>query len=190
VPGKIHKLGYRGVDTTELALDGCRVPANRVLGERPGQGFYQMMDGIEVGRVNVAARGCGVAHRAFELGLTYARNRRTFGKPISEHQAISFKLADMATKVTAAHQMMVMAARRKAAGGQSDVEAGMAKYLAAEYCKEVVEDSLRIHGGYGYSTEYEIERLYRDAPMLLIGEGTAEIQKMIIGRALVRNYEP
>lgn len=188
VPGKIRKLGYRGVDTTELILDGCRVPASRVLGELPGQGFYQMMDGIEVGRVNVAARGCGVAHRAFELALSYARERRAFGKPISEHQAISFKLADMATKVTAAHQMMIMAARRKAAGGQSDVEAGMAKYLAAEYCKEVVEDSLRIHGGYGYSTEHEIERLYRDAPMLLIGEGTAEIQKMIIGRALVRDY--
>lgn len=188
VPGKIHKLGYRGVDTTELLLDGCRVPAGRVLGERPGQGFYQFMDGIEVGRVNVAARGCGVAHRAFELALRYARERRSFGKIIGEHQAIAFKLAEMATKVTAAHQMMVMAARRKSAGGQADVDAGMAKYLAAEYCKEVVEDSLRIHGGYGYATEHEIERLYRDAPMLLIGEGTAEIQKMIIGRALVRDY--
>jgi alkylation response protein AidB-like acyl-CoA dehydrogenase len=188
VPGKIHKLGYRGVDTTELLLDGVRVPARRVLGERPGQGFYQVMDGIEVGRVNVAARGCGVAHRAFELAVAYSRQRKSFGKPIGEHQAITFKLAEMATKVTAAHQMMVMAARRKAAGGQSDVEAGMAKYLAAEYCKEVVDDSLRIHGGYGYSTEHEIERLYRDAPMLLIGEGTAEIQKMIIGRALVKGY--
>ena len=188
VPGKIHKLGYKGVDTTELILDDCRVPADRVLGEAPGQGFYQLMDGIEVGRVNVAARGCGVALRAFELAVTYARSRRTFGKIIGEHQAISFKLAEMATKVTAAHQLMVMAARRKATGGQSDVEAGMAKYLAAEYCKEVVEDSLRIHGGYGYSTEHEIERLYRDAPMLLIGEGTAEIQKMIIGRRIVRDY--
>jgi len=188
VPGKIHKLGYKGVDTTELLLDDCRVPADRVLGEAPGRGFYQLMDGIELGRVNVAARGCGVALRAFELAVGYARSRRTFGKIIGEHQAISFKLAEMATKVTAAHQMMVMAARRKAAGGQSDVEAGMAKYLAAEYCKEVVEDSLRIHGGYGYSTEHEIERLYRDAPMLLIGEGTAEIQKMIIGRTLVRDY--
>jgi len=188
VPGKIHKLGYKGVDTTELLLDDCRVPADRVLGEAPGRGFYQLMDGIELGRVNVAARGCGVALRAFELAVGYARSRRTFGKMIGEHQAISFKLAEMATKVTAAHQMMVMAARRKAAGGQSDVEAGMAKYLAAEYCKEVVEDSLRIHGGYGYSTEHEIERLYRDAPLLLIGEGTAEIQKMIIGRRLVRDY--
>jgi alkylation response protein AidB-like acyl-CoA dehydrogenase len=188
IPGKIHKLGYRGVDTTELILDGLRVPAGRVLGMRPGQGFYQMMDGIEVGRVNVAARACGVAHRAFELALAYARQRQTFGKIIGEHQAITFKLAEMASKVTAAHQLMIMAALRKGAGGQADVEAGMAKYLAAEYCKEVVEDSLRIHGAYGYSTEHEIERLYRDVPMLLIGEGTAEIQKMIIGRALVRDY--
>jgi len=189
IPGKIHKLGYRGVDTTELILDGLRLPASRVLGERPGRGFYQIMDGIEVGRVNVAARGCGVAHRAFELALGYARQRQTFGKIIGEHQAITFKLAEMASKVTAAHQMVVMAARRKAAGEQSNVEAGMAKYLAAEYCKEVVEDSLRIHGGYGYSTEHEIERLYRDAPLLLIGEGTAEIQKMVIGRALVKDYQ-
>src|SRR6202034_3855746 len=134
VPGKIHKMGYRGVDTTELLLDGCRVPARRVLGERPGQGFYQIMDGIEVGRVNVAARGCGVAHRAFELAVAYSRQRKSFGKPIGEHQAITFKLAEMATKVTAAHQMMVMADRRQAAGGQSDGEAGMAKYLAGEDC--------------------------------------------------------
>jgi alkylation response protein AidB-like acyl-CoA dehydrogenase len=146
------------------------------------------MDGIEVGRVNVAARGCGVAQRAFELGLGYARTRQTFGRPIAEHQAITFKLAEMATKVVAAHQMMLLAARRKDAGGQTDVEAGMAKYLAAEYCKEVVEDAFRIHGGYGYSSEYEIERLYRDAPMLLIGEGTSEVQKMIIGQRLVSKY--
>ncbi|MCL2581450.1 MAG: acyl-CoA dehydrogenase family protein [Streptosporangiales bacterium] len=189
IPGKIHKMGYHGVDTTELLLDDCRVPASAVLGEKPGRGFYQLMDGIELGRVNVAARGCGVALRAFELGVRYARQRETFGKKIGDHQAIGFKLAEMATKVTSAHQMMVMAARRKEAGGQSDVEAGMAKYLAAEYCKEVVEDSLRIHGGYGYSTEYEIERLYRDAPMLLIGEGTAEIQKMIVGRRLMSEYD-
>jgi alkylation response protein AidB-like acyl-CoA dehydrogenase len=188
VPGKIRKLGYHGVDTTELVLDGCRVPGHRVLGEQPGRGFYQLMDGIEVGRVNVAARGCGVALRAFELALGYARTRQAFGKPIAQHQAITFKLAEMATKITAAHQMMVMAARRKDAGSQSDVEAGMAKYLAAEYCKEVVEDAFRIHGGYAYSTEYEIERLYRDAPMLLIGEGTSEIQKMVIGQRLVSQY--
>ena len=189
VPGKIAKMGYKGVDTTELVLDGCRVPAARVLGERPGQGFYQMMDGIEVGRVNVAARGCGVAQRAFELAIAYAQQRQAFGKPIARHQAIEFKLAEMGTKVVAAHQMMVMAARRKDSGEQSDLEAGMAKYLASEYGKEVVEDALRIHGGYGYSQEYEIERLYRDVPMLLIGEGTAEIQKMIIGRRLLERFK-
>jgi len=189
IPGKIHKMGYKGVDTTELLLDGCRVPAARVLGELPGQGFYQMMDGIEVGRVNVAARACGLAQRAFELAITYAQQRQTFGKPIARHQAIEFKLAEMGTKVVAAHQMMVMAARRKDKGEKSDLEAGMAKYLASEFSKEVVEDALRIHGGYGYSQEYEIERLYRDAPMLLIGEGTAEIQKMIIGRRLLERFK-
>jgi alkylation response protein AidB-like acyl-CoA dehydrogenase len=189
VPGKIHKMGYKGVDTTELILDECRVPAGRVLGELPGQGFYQMMDGVEVGRVNVAARACGVANRAFELAVSYAQQREAFGKPIAQHQAIEFKLAEMGTKVVAAHQMMVMSARRKDEGEQSDLEAGMAKYLASEYCKEVVEDALRIHGGYGYSQEYEIERLYRDAPMLLIGEGTAEIQKMIIGRRLLDRFK-
>jgi alkylation response protein AidB-like acyl-CoA dehydrogenase len=188
VPGRIDKMGYKGVDTTELILDGCRVAADRVLGERPGQGFYQMMDGIEVGRVNVAARGCGVAQRAFELAVSYAQQRQAFGKPIAEHQAILFKLAEMGTKVVAAHQMMVLAARHKDAARQSDLEAGMAKYLASEYCKEVVEDALRIHGGFGYSKDAEIERLYRDAPMLLIGEGTAEIQKMIIGHRLLERY--
>jgi alkylation response protein AidB-like acyl-CoA dehydrogenase len=189
VPGKIDKMGYKGVDTTELILDGVRVPAARVLGGRPGQGFYQMMDGVEVGRVNVAARGCGIALRAFELAVTYSQQRHAFGKPIAEHQAIAFKLAEMATKVEAAHQMMVLAARRKDSGRRNDLEAGMAKYLASEYGKEVVEDSFRIHGGYGFSKEYEIERLYREAPMLLIGEGTAEIQKMIIGRRLLEEYK-
>jgi alkylation response protein AidB-like acyl-CoA dehydrogenase len=188
VPGKIEKMGYKGVDTTELILDDARVSAARVLGGEPGRGFYQMMDGVEVGRVNVAARGCGVALRAFELAIDYAQRRHTFGKPIAEHQAIGFKLAEMATKVEAAHQMMVMAARTKDSGRRNDLEAGMAKYLASEYCVQVVEDSFRIHGGYGFSREYEIERLYREAPMLLIGEGTAEIQKMIIGRRLLEEY--
>jgi alkylation response protein AidB-like acyl-CoA dehydrogenase len=188
VPGKIQKMGYKGVDTTELVLDNVRVGADRVLGEQPGRGFAQMMDGVEVGRVNVAARACGIALRAFELGIAYAQQRSTFGKPIAQHQAIQFKLAEMATKVEAAHQMMVRAARVKDAGQRNDLEAGMAKYLAAEYCKEVVEDSFRIHGGYGYSKEYEIERLYREAPMLLIGEGTAEIQKMIVGRRILEEY--
>ncbi|WP_420866782.1 acyl-CoA dehydrogenase family protein [Actinomadura madurae] len=185
VPGKIEKMGYKGVDTTELVLDGFRIPSARILGGTPGRGFYQMMDGVEVGRVNVAARGCGVARRAYELALGYARQREAFGRPIAEHQAVLFRLAEMATKVEAAHQMMVMAARRKDSGERNDLEAGMAKYLASEYCKEVVEDAFRIHGGYAYSKEYEIERLYREAPMLLIGEGTADIQKMIIGRRLL-----
>ena len=188
VTGKIDKMGYKGVDTTELILDRFRIPAGRVLGERPGRGFYQMMDGIEVGRVNVAARGTGVAQRAFELAVSYAQQRHAFGKPIAEHQAILFKLAEMGTKTVAAHQMTVMAARHKDAGRQSDLEAGMAKYLACEYAKEVVEDALRIHGGFGYSRDSEIERLYRDAPLLLIGEGTAEIQKMIIGNRLIEKY--
>jgi alkylation response protein AidB-like acyl-CoA dehydrogenase len=189
IPGKIEKMGYKGVDTTELIFDGFRIDAAHILGGTPGKGFYQMMDGVEVGRVNVAARACGVARRAFELGVTYAQQRSTFGKLIAEHQAVQFRLAEMATKVEAAHQMMVMAARRKDSGARNDVEAGMAKYLASEYCKEVVEDAFRIHGGYGYSKEYEIERLYREAPMLLIGEGTADIQKMIIGRRLLEEYK-
>jgi hypothetical protein len=188
IPGKIEKMGYKGVDTTEMILEGHRISADQVLGGSPGRGFYQMMDGVEVGRVNVAARGCGVAMRAFELGIDYAQQRETFGKKIAEHQAILFRLAEMATKVEAAHQMMVKAARVKDAGERNDLEAGMAKYLASEYCSQVVEDSFRIHGGYGFSKEYEIERLYREAPMLLIGEGTADIQRMIIGRRLLEDY--
>ncbi|KQQ43454.1 acyl-CoA dehydrogenase family protein [Nocardioides sp. Leaf307] len=188
VPGKIEKMGYKGVDTTELVLEGHRISADQILGGAPGQGFYQMMDGVEVGRVNVAARATGVANRAFELAIAYAQQRETFGKPIVEHQAILFRLAEMATKVEAAHAMMVRSARSKDGGQRNDVEAGMAKYLAAEYCNEVVEASFRIHGGYGYSKEYEIERLYREAAFLLIGEGTADIQKMIIGRAVLKDY--
>jgi alkylation response protein AidB-like acyl-CoA dehydrogenase len=189
VPGKIEKMGYKGVDTTELVFDGFEIGADTILGGEPGKGFYQMMDGVEVGRVNVAARGCGVANRAFELGVAYAQQRETFGKKIAEHQAVLFRLAEMATKVEASHQMMVRAARKKDSGERNDLEAGMAKYLASEYCAEVVEDSFRIHGGYGFSKEYEIERLYREAPMLLIGEGTADIQRMIIGRRLLEDYK-
>ncbi len=189
VPGKIEKMGYKGVDTTELVFDGYETTTAQILGGEPGRGFYQMMDGVEVGRVNVAARACGLSRRAFELGIAYAQQRETFGKKIAEHQAVMFRLADMATKVEAAHQMMVKAARMKDSGQRNDLEAGMAKYLASEYCAEVVEDSFRIHGGYGYSKEYEIERLYREAPMLLIGEGTADIQRMIIGRRLLEDYK-
>jgi len=189
IPGKIDKMGYKGVDTTELIMDGLELTRDDVLGGSTGRGFYQMMDGVEVGRVNVAARACGVAQRAFELGIDYAQQRETFGKQIAQHQAVMFRLADMATKVESAHQMMIMAARKKDSGERNDLEAGMAKYLASEYCRDVVEDSFRIHGGYGYSKEYEIERLYREAPMLLIGEGTADIQRMIIGRRLLEDYK-
>ncbi len=147
-----------------------------------------MMDGVEVGRVNVAARACGVGIRAFELAVRYAQQRETFGRPISSHQAVAFQLAEMATKVEAAHLMMVNAARLKDSGERNDVAAGMAKYLASEFCAEVTQQSFRIHGGYGYSKEFEIERLMRDAPFLLIGEGTSEIQKSIISKSLLAEY--
>ena len=188
VPGKIEKMGYKGVDTTELILEGHKTSTGQILGGEPGKGFYQMMDGVEVGRVNVAARACGLAMRAFELGVAYAQQRETFGKKIVDHQAILFRIADMASKVEAAHQLMVKAARLKDKGERNDLEAGIAKYMAAEYCADVVEQSFRIHGGFGYTKEYEIERLYREAPMLLIGEGTAEIQKMIIGKSILKDY--
>jgi alkylation response protein AidB-like acyl-CoA dehydrogenase len=191
VPPKIRKLGYKGVESTELVFDGFRCPAANVLGgEEAGlnRGFGQMMDALEVGRVNVAARGVGIAHRALELALVYSQQRRTFGKPIAEHQAIQFKLADMATQVDAARLLTLRAARLKDAGERSDLEAGMAKLFASEAARTCVEESFRIHGGYGYSKEYEIERLYRDAPLLLIGEGTSEIQRMVIGKKLLQRH--
>ncbi|GGN12500.1 acyl-CoA dehydrogenase [Lentzea pudingi] len=189
IPGKIDKMGYKGVDTTEMVFDGFEIAEDQILGGVSGQGFRHMMDGVEVGRVNVAARACGIAIRAFELAIEYSQQRRTFGKAIAEHQAIAFKLAEMATKVEAAHLMMVNAARLKDSGQRNDVEAGMAKLIASEYCAEVTQESFRIHGGYGYSKEYEIERLMREAPFLLIGEGTSEIQKTIISRGLLRDYQ-
>ncbi|WP_439663342.1 acyl-CoA dehydrogenase family protein [Lentzea sp. HUAS TT2] len=189
IPGKIDKMGYKGVDTTEMVFDGFEIAADQVLGGVTGQGFRHMMDGVEVGRVNVAARACGISIRAFELAIEYSQQRKTFGKAIVEHQAIAFKLAEMATKVEAAHLMMVNAARLKDSGQRNDVEAGMAKLIASEYCAEVTQESFRIHGGYGYSKEYEIERLMREAPFLLIGEGTSEIQKTIISRGLLRDYQ-
>ena len=190
IPGKIEKMGYKGVETTEMIMEGARVPSSTILGgeEGRGKGFYQMMDGVEVGRVNVAARACGISIRAFELAIAYAQQRQTFGKPIAQHQAIQFKLAEMATKVEAAHAMMVNAARLKDAGKRNDVESGMAKLIGSEFCNEVVQESFRIHGGYGYSKEYEIERLMREAPFMLIGEGTSEIQKTIISRGLLKDY--
>jgi alkylation response protein AidB-like acyl-CoA dehydrogenase len=192
IPGRIDKMGYKGVETTEMVLDNHRVPASAILGGPEvglGRGFYQMMDGIEVGRVNVAARACGIMLRAFELAVAYAQQRETFGSKLAGHQAIAFKLAEMGTKIEAAHALMVNAARLKDSGQRNDVEAGMAKLLASEYCAEVTQESFRIHGGYGYSKEYEIERLMREAPFLLIGEGTSEIQKTIISRGLLKEYK-
>ncbi|MCF3941040.1 MULTISPECIES: acyl-CoA dehydrogenase family protein [Gordonia] len=188
IPTKIDKMGYKGIDTTELIFDGYRASADDILGGFPGRGFAHMMDGVEVGRVNVSARACGVAQRAFELAVRYAQQRSTFGKPIAQHQAIAFSLAEMATKVEAAHLMMVNAARLKDSGDRNDVSAGMAKYLCSEYCAEVTQASFRIHGGYGYSKDFEVERLMREAPFLLIGEGTSEIQKQIISKGLLRDY--
>jgi alkylation response protein AidB-like acyl-CoA dehydrogenase len=188
VPPQIKKMGYKGVESTELVYDGYVVSPDRVLGGEEaglGNGFRQMMDALEVGRVNVAARGVGIAQRALELALRYSQERKTFGKPIAQHQAIQFKLADMGTQVEAARLMTLKAARMKDAGQRSDLEAGMAKLFASEAGRFCVEESFRIHGGYGYSKEYEIERLYRDAPLLLIGEGTSEIQRMVIGKKLL-----
>ena len=192
VPPQLRKMGYKGVESTELVFDGYRCPPENVLGgEEAGlnKGFPQMMDALEVGRVNVAARGVGIAQRALELALRYSQERKTFGKPIAEHQAIQFKLADMATQVEAARLLTMRAARLKDAGERSDLEAGMAKLFASEAGRFCVEESFRIHGGYGYSKEYEIERLYRDAPLLLIGEGTSEIQRMVIGRKLLQRHK-
>ena len=188
VPPKIKKMGYKGVESTELVYSGYKCPPERILGGEEaglGKGFVQMMDALEVGRVNVAARGVGIAQRAFELALRYSQERKTFGREIAKHQAIQFKLADMATKIEAARLLTLKAARMKDAGERSDLEAGMAKLFASETGKEVVEECFRIHGGYGYSKEYEIERLYRDAPLLLIGEGTSEIQRMVIGKKVL-----
>ena len=192
IPPKIKKMGYKGVESTELVYSGYKCPPERILGGEDaglGKGFVQMMDALEVGRVNVAARGVGIAQRALELALEYSQQRKTFGKPIAQHQAIQFKLADMATKVEAARLITRKAARMKDAGQRSNLEAEMAKLLASETGKEVVEESFRIHGGYGYSKEYEIERLYRDAPLLLIGEGTSEIQRMVIGKKLLERHK-
>ncbi|HYZ91138.1 MAG TPA: acyl-CoA dehydrogenase family protein [Actinomycetota bacterium] len=189
VSPNIDKLGYKGVETTELIFDDYPVPVENLLGGEEGQGFYQVMAGIEVGRVNVAARAIGVATRAFEEAIRYAQERETFGRPIAQHQAIQFKLADMATQIEAARLLMLNAAQRKDAGERTDLEAGMAKLFASEMCMFVTTEALRIHGGYGYSKEFTVERLYRDAPFFIIGEGTSEIQKRIIGRQLVERYK-
>ena len=191
IPPKIKKMGYKGVESTELVFDGFKVGDDRILGgpDGIGEGFRQVMDALEVGRVNVAARGVGVAQRALELGLRYSQERKAFGKPIAQHQAITFKLAEMGTRVEAARLLTLKAARMKDAGQRSDLEAGMAKLFASEAALSNAEDALRIHGGYGYSKEYEVERLYRDAPLLVIGEGTSEIQKRVIGKKLLERHK-
>jgi alkylation response protein AidB-like acyl-CoA dehydrogenase len=185
----IEKLGYKGVETTEIAFDDHHVSKEDLLGGEEGKGFIQNMAAIEVGRVNVAARAIGVAQRAFEEAIRYAQGRKTFGKPIAQHQAILFKLAEMGTKIEAARMLMLNAAGLKDRGERTDLEAGMAKLYASEICMEVCTDALRIHGGYGYSKEYTVERLFRDAPFFLIGEGTSEIQKRVIGRSLLEKYK-
>jgi alkylation response protein AidB-like acyl-CoA dehydrogenase len=189
VPPNIEKMGYHGVETTELVFEDHRVPAENLLGGQEGRGFHQVMDGIEVGRVNVSARAVGLATRAFEEAIRYAQERQTFGKPIAQHQMIQEKLADMGTWLEASRLMMLSAAKKKSAGERSDLEAGMAKYFCSEMCHRIVTEALRVHGGYGYSAEYPIERLYRDAPFLLIGEGTSEIQKVIIARQLLERHK-
>jgi alkylation response protein AidB-like acyl-CoA dehydrogenase len=189
VPPQIEKMGYHGVETTELVFEDHRVPAANLLGGEEGRGFQQVMDGIEVGRVNVSARAVGLATRAFEEAIAYAQTRETFGKPIAKHQMIQEKLAMMGTKLEAMRLMMLSAAKKKSAGERSDLEAGMAKLFCSEACHEIVTEALRVHGGYGYSAEYTIERLYRDAPFLLIGEGTSEIQKTIIAKQLLDRHK-
>jgi alkylation response protein AidB-like acyl-CoA dehydrogenase len=190
VSRNIGKLGYKGIETVEMAWSDHRVPAAWVLGGDAGLGHGQhyILAALEVGRINIAARAVGVARAAFEAAIRYAQQRETFGKPIAQHQAISAKLADMGTKVTAARLLTEHAARLKDAGARCDVEAGMAKLFASETAYEVATESMRVHGGVGYTTEMPIERYYRDAPLMIIGEGTNEIQRLVIARGLLNRY--
>ena len=184
----IPKMGYRGVETTELAFDGLRVPKANLLGGQEGQGFRQVMRGLELGRVNVAARAVGVARAALADSVRYAQQRQTFGKPIAQHQAIQQMLADMATDVQAAHLLVVNAAAKMDRGERADLEAGMAKLFASEACLRVATQAMRIHGGVGYTQDLPIERYFRDAPLMIIGEGTSEIQRQVIARRLIEQY--
>ena len=190
VTRRIDKLGYKGLETVEMSYDGHRVPASAVLGgpENLGRGLHLILSGLELGRVNIAARACGVARAAFEAAISYAQQRHTFGVPIAKHQAIQSKLADMATKLEAARLLTANAAAKVDAGERADVEAGMAKLFASETALELATESMRIHGGYGYTTELPIERYYRDAPLMIIGEGTNEIQRLVIARGLLERY--
>lgn len=182
------KLGYKGVETAEVLFEHVRVPATNLLGERLGQGFKHVMSGLEVGRINVAARAVGVAQAAFEEAIKYAQQRQTFGQPIAQHQAIQFKLADMATRIEAARLLVEQAARKKDRGERCDLEAGMAKLFASESCQHVTLEAMRIFGGFGYTKEFNVERYYRDAPLMLVGEGTNEIQSLVIARQLLERY--
>jgi alkylation response protein AidB-like acyl-CoA dehydrogenase len=182
----LPKLGYKGVESCELVFDGYRAPSDAVLGGVEGRGFAQMMNGLETGRIQVASRALGVAQAAFDDALRYAQERESFGKPIWQHQSIGNYLADMATKITAARQLILHAAQRFDAGERSDMEAGMAKLFASEVAMEVALNAVRIHGGYGYSTEYDVERYFRDAPLMIVGEGTNEIQRNVIAAQLVK----
>jgi alkylation response protein AidB-like acyl-CoA dehydrogenase len=184
----LNKLGYRGVDTAELIFQNFVISHENVLGGAEGQGFYQVMDALETGRINIAARAVGVATAAFEAAIKYAQERKTFGKPISERQTIQNSLADMATKIHAARLMTYDAAKQKDSGGRFDMEAGMAKLYASEICGEVTLDAMRVFGGYGYMKDLPLERYYRDAPLMIIGEGTSEIQRLVIARNLLKKY--
>jgi alkylation response protein AidB-like acyl-CoA dehydrogenase len=181
----LPKLGYKGVETCELSFDGYRVPASAILGGEAGKGFSQMMKGLETGRIQVASRALGVATAALEDALAYAQQRESFGQPIWKHQAVGNYLADMATKLTAARQLTRYAAERYDSGERCDMEAGMAKLFASEVAMEIALNAVRIHGGYGYSTEYDVERYFRDAPLMIVGEGTNEIQRNVIAAQLV-----
>ncbi|HEY2084870.1 MAG TPA: acyl-CoA dehydrogenase family protein [Mycobacterium sp.] len=181
----LPKLGYKGVESCELSFDDCRVPASAILGDVPGRGFAQMMKGLETGRIQVASRALGVASAALEDALKYAQERESFGQPIWKHQSIGNYLADMATKLTAARQLTRYAAEMYDSGERCDMEAGMAKLFASEVAMEIALNAVRIHGGYGYSTEYDVERYFRDAPLMIVGEGTNEIQRNVIAAQLV-----
>ena len=186
VSRKLEKLGYKGIDTCELAFDDYKVPADRLIGGVEGRGLQQILNGLELGRINVAARGVGVADAALKEAVAYSQVRKTFGKPICEHQAIQLKLGEMATQVRAARLLVEDAARIYDRGERCDMEAGMAKLFATEAAVTCSLESMRIHGGYGYSKEFTVERLYRDAPLLVIGEGTNEMQRLIIARQLIQ----
>jgi alkylation response protein AidB-like acyl-CoA dehydrogenase len=181
----LPKLGYKGVESCELSFDDFRAPTAALLGDREGQGFAQMMRGLEIGRIQVASRALGVGRAALEDSLRYAQERESFGKPIWQHQSIGNYLADMATKLVAARQLVLHASRRFDSGERADMEAGMAKLFASETAMQIALDAMRIHGGYGYSTEFDIERYFRDAPLMIVGEGTNEIQRNVIARQLV-----